>query len=87
MTTKAELHELVDALPDRATDEAALQLRALAVPLDDEPETDEERAAVAEARAALERGEGLSWDHVRDELIAELPPQERAIALHELGRG
>ena len=28
-------------------------------PLDDEPETEEERAAVAEARAELARGEGI----------------------------
>ena len=30
-----------------------------AAPLDDEPETEEERVAVAEARAELARGEGI----------------------------
>jgi hypothetical protein len=82
MTTKEKLHRLVDALPNAVLDEAEdflqeLQQRATdpllqalaAAPEDDEPETDEERAAVAEARAAIARGEVEPWDRVRNELL------------------
>lgn len=63
------LHRLVDLLPREQWDEAMDRLRdllddpvlrALAeAPLDDEPETEEERAAVAEAKAGIVRGEGV----------------------------
>ena len=77
MTTKENLHRLVDALPDPLLDEAELLLQelhlrgadpllqALAVALDDdEPETESEREAVAEARAATARGEAEPWERV-----------------------
>jgi hypothetical protein len=67
MTVKEQLHHAVDAMTD---DEARIALRALAdasgdpvawmlahAPLDDEPETEEERAAVAEAKRELAAGE------------------------------
>lgn len=70
--TKETLHRLIDALPESEFNTAARVLEALSVlgtdeplytletaPLDDEPETEEERGAVAEARAELARGEGL----------------------------
>ncbi len=70
--TKEELHRLVDELPEseHATAQRVLVgLRVLAAvgplytaetaPIDDEPETEEERAAVAEAKAELARGEGI----------------------------
>lgn len=66
MTIKERLHEAVDTMTD---EEARAALRTLAeasgdpvawtldhAPLDDEPETDEERQAVADARADRERG-------------------------------
>jgi len=106
MTTKAELHQLIDALPENQTEEAARRLAGLqdmeqlaatlkarlsfeqlcqlvawlqegftplersllTAPWDDEPETDEERAAVAEARAEFDRGEWLTTEEVRREL-------------------
>lgn len=37
-------------------------------PLDDEPETDEERRAVAEARQELRRGEVVSAEEIRREI-------------------
>jgi hypothetical protein len=40
----------------------------MALPEDDEPTTTEEEAEVAEARAQLLRGEGVSWEQLRDEL-------------------
>lgn len=65
MVTKAELHALVEALADDVTDEAARRLEELRDPVlhallvapdDDEPETSEERAAIAEGRKALRVG-------------------------------
>lgn len=82
MTTKEKLHRLVDALPEPVLDEAEhllqeLQQRAAdpllrvlaAAPDDDEPETEEERAAIAEARAAIARGEVEPWEQVRADLV------------------
>ncbi|MHB8574342.1 MAG: hypothetical protein ACYDCQ_03330 [Dehalococcoidia bacterium] len=60
MTTKAELHELVDALPDELANEAAHRLQALAVPIDDEPVTAADLAAIAEAREEIARGDVLT---------------------------
>jgi len=74
MVTKAELHRLIDELPDGAVDEAAQRLAPLrsqlarslySAPPDDEPETDEERSGAEEARAEIARGEGLSTAEVR----------------------
>ena len=58
MVTKTELYRLVDALPDEATDEAALQLRLLALPEDDEPITPDDLAAIVEAEESIAR-EGM----------------------------
>lgn len=82
MTTREELHRLVDALPesewhsarrfleylrDRGSDPL---LRALAeAPIDDEPETPEEAAAVQEAREAAARGEVVSHEEARRRLL------------------
>jgi hypothetical protein len=63
--TRADLHRLVDELPDESVDAAvALLTRAKdpvlaalqAAPFDDEPETEEERRTAAEAHADRERG-------------------------------
>jgi hypothetical protein len=65
MVTKAELHAIVDQLPDDLTEEAARRLDELSDPVlhalliapdDDEPETAEERAAVDGAQQALRGG-------------------------------
>ena len=73
MVTKERLYHLVDALPVTERDTAARVLEALAglepgqpfytpetAPLDDEPETEEERAAVAEGEADLASGRVVS---------------------------
>jgi hypothetical protein len=69
MTVKDDLHNLVDKLDEDATWEALAYLRAFSLPpflrnapIDDEPETDQERTAVAEAETAIASG-----DIVRDE--------------------
>ena len=80
MTTKETLHKLVDRLPEDEW-EAVHQileerlakhdpvLRAfLTAPEDDEPETEEERAAVAEAYEAIARGEVVSDEELKREL-------------------
>jgi hypothetical protein len=69
MTTKARLHELIEALPANRLgrvehlltamlDDDPVGLALALAPLDDEPETDDERAAVAEALAEVEEGRG-----------------------------
>jgi hypothetical protein len=69
VTIKDDLHHLIDELDDAAAREAIMRLQDLLLPralreasIDNEPETDKERAAVAEAEAAIARG-----DVIRDE--------------------
>ena len=80
MTTKEELHRLVEELPKNELPAARRYLeylrnmgdpllRALMeAPLDDELETDTERAAVQEAWEAVTRGEVVSDEELRIEL-------------------
>jgi hypothetical protein len=80
MPTRDTLHQLIDELPEselaaaerflhylRATADPVLRA-LLEAPLDDEPETDDERRAVHEAREELARGEVRTLDEVRQEL-------------------
>jgi hypothetical protein len=82
--TRAELHRLVDALPDASLETAALLLqraqnpvlaRLDAAPWDDEPYTDEERAEDDAAFAAYQRGEGTPLE----DLMAELDADDAAV--------
>jgi hypothetical protein len=68
MSIKSDLHALVDQLDEADAAEALAYIRDLLAepgakhnlfdpPPDDEPETEEERALVAEAKEALARGE------------------------------
>src|SRR5438045_3239695 len=76
--TKERLHELVDCLPEAEFATAARVLGALSRPAgpfhldlppeDGEPETEEERRAVAEAKAALSRGDVVSHEMTGCEL-------------------
>ncbi|MBI3974250.1 MAG: hypothetical protein HY332_23475 [Chloroflexi bacterium] len=80
--TKECLHRLVDELPEGEAAVAAVRvlthlrahgsdpvLRALvSAPSDDEPESDEEREAVAEGMAALVRGEVVPDSDLEREL-------------------
>ncbi len=79
MTVKEQLHHAIDAMSDA---EAIAALRTLAdasgdpvawmlahAPLDDEPETDDERAAVAEADRELAEGaQTVSLEQLKREL-------------------
>lgn len=77
MPMRDTLHRLVDELPEselavaerflnylRATADPVLRA-LLEAPLDDEPETDEERRAVHEAREELARGEVRTLEVLR----------------------
>lgn len=74
--TKAELHELVDLLPDASLEAAGALLRRAqdpvlakldAAPYDDEPLTDEDRVALEAAR----REPAVSWSEASSELSAD----------------
>ncbi len=79
MTTteaRTKLHDLIESLPSEDVPTALRILEALNlssdpvplalrdIPIDDEPETDEERATVAEARRDLEEGRVIPHDEV-----------------------
>ena len=76
MTTKQELHHLVDELPDQALPEAARRLEPLrdpvlasmlTAPVDDEPETAEEREGLAGARTDYAAGRVISQEEIERE--------------------
>ena len=81
MSLREELHHVVDDLPESElatakrflvylcmTGRDALLRTLLDAPEDDEDETPEEAAAVAEAREAVARGDVFTLDEVRGEL-------------------
>lgn len=80
MTAKQQLHALVDLLPESELETARRVLEGLRAtadiagyslddaPLDDEPESEGERAVVAEARADAAAGRVYSHDEVKREL-------------------
>jgi hypothetical protein len=87
MTIKDQLHRLVDELPEcelLAAHRYLVYLRNvgsdpvlrafLEAPIDDEHETEEERAAVQEAREELARSEGVPWDEARARLLGADEP-------------
>jgi hypothetical protein len=73
---RIRLHDLIESLPSEDVPTALRILEALNissdpvppawrdVPTDDEPETQEERAAVAEAHREIEDGKGIPHDDV-----------------------
>jgi len=81
VTTKERLHRLVDELPDdelqaaerfleylRLTGRDPFLRALLEAPVDDEPLSTAEEAALAEAEEQLARGEGQRWEEVRQRL-------------------
>ncbi len=80
LMTRTELHRLLDTIPDAALETARQALEPLADPfllalaaaeVDDEVETDAERAAVAEAREDVAAGRVRPWSEVRGQLAGE----------------
>lgn len=64
--SEAEATEALELLGPRGERDALDELLDNA-PIDDEPETEEEREAVAEAREEIRRGETVSRDEIRRE--------------------
>ena len=83
MVTREELHEMIEFLPDsmlEASGRAFLDFlkkedpvlyALITAPQDDEPETEEERAAVAEAYADIAAGRVISDEELARELELE----------------
>jgi hypothetical protein len=74
--TKAELHRLVDALPDESLDAAAVLLMRVcdpvvakldAAPYDDEGLTEDDQREIGEGL----RGPSIPWSEVESELPAD----------------
>ncbi len=74
MENRKELHALVDELPEAELPEAKRFLESLrdplravldAAPIDDEPTTDEDLAAIQEGLAEKARGEVVPHDEVK----------------------
>lgn len=74
MSTKEALHRLIEELPDEQAERLLRSIedpveRALALaPIDDEPLTPEDEAALQDGREALARGDILSTEELRREL-------------------
>jgi hypothetical protein len=78
MTTKQQLHKLVDELSEQEAEAALViverrrddpMLHALAsAPIDDEPSSPEEDASAVDALASYRRGEAISSEEMRREL-------------------
>jgi hypothetical protein len=75
--TRTELHRLVDELPDESVDAAGILLARARDPLvarleaalaDDEPYTEDDRAASEEGVSAHRRGESVRLSDLRAEL-------------------
>lgn len=74
--TRADLHRLVDELPDESVDSAGVLLTRAkdpvlavleAAPFDDEPYTGDDRAASEEGWTAYQRGEAINVAELRAE--------------------
>ena len=77
MATRDDLHRLISDLPESELETVSgfivrridpVERALMDAPLDDEPETDEERAAVAEAQEAYARGDVVADEDLDREL-------------------
>ena len=76
MLTRDDLHQLLDTIPDDELTTAATALKPLVdpglwslltAPIDDEPETEEERTAIAEADEDIRQGRLIAHDDIKRE--------------------
>lgn len=79
--TRAELHRLIDELPEASVDAAGILLTRAkdplvaaleATPIDDEPYTEGDEAASNEGWAAYRRGEAVELSELRAELESDV---------------
>jgi hypothetical protein len=63
-TAKERIHQLIDQITDEQAEELEFMIKLALIPEDDEPETEEERKAVEESKAAYERGEVISAEEI-----------------------
>ena len=83
MCNRATLHRLVDSPPEEDLTTAgrllasltgtsdAVERALLFAPADDEPDTNDDDGGLTEARRELARGEGISTEELRSELVVE----------------
>jgi predicted transcriptional regulator len=68
MTTRDEIHAIIDTMPDERLDAARLALLDLAIPDDDEPLTTAELAALEHAEQSAKHGTLIPHEEVRRRL-------------------
>jgi hypothetical protein len=59
-SAKERIHQLIDQVSDEEAEELELVIKLALISEDDEPETEEERRAVEESKAAYRRGEVIT---------------------------
>lgn len=64
MTNREALHRLIDELPEADVPLTERMLRAMAAPVDDEPDDDDFDGGLTAARDELARGEGIHHDEI-----------------------
>ncbi len=80
MSTRAELHALIDALPEETLPAVTRYLEAVYAgcppddPYDDEPLSPEEEAMIAAARDEIARGEVVSHEELGTRIAARREP-------------
>jgi hypothetical protein len=67
-TTREQLHEMVDALPDEQFDAARHALWELSIPEDDEPVTPEDLEAIRLGREEYAQGKTISNAEMKQRL-------------------
>jgi hypothetical protein len=81
MTEREHAHKLIDCLPETQLSALVVLLETIVepeevalgdAPFDDEPETDAERLAVAQARASLEKNGGKGVPHNETTAVSNL---------------
>lgn len=68
-TAKQRIHEMIDNLTEEQAQELEISMKLALIPEDDEPETEEERLAVEESRAAYRRGEVVSAEEIERSIL------------------
>jgi hypothetical protein len=68
-TARERIHQLIDQLTEEQAEALELEIKLALLPVDDEPLTDEEIEAIEESRQEIERGETISSDEAKRQLL------------------